>query len=91
MSHITYAFCAIVAAISLVTFALYGIDKYKAKRGLWRIPERVLLMLSALGGGIGGLAAMSLFRHKTRHIYFIFTNILGIILSAAAIAASLLI
>lgn len=68
----------IFASISLVAFGLYGADKYKAKRGLWRIPEKTLLLTSFLGGALGGLAAMQLFRHKTRHWYFYAVNLLGL-------------
>ena len=60
----------VFAVMSLVAFALYGADKRKAKRGQWRIPEKVLLLWSFLGGAIGGSAAMLLFRHKTKHWYF---------------------
>ncbi len=89
MPTLFYIICGAVAVISLMTFLLYAIDKYKARHGMWRIPERVLLHFSILGGGIGGLAAMLLFRHKTRHIYFTVANILGIILSLGLIAASI--
>ena len=67
------------AAISLLAFILYGIDKQKARRGLWRISEKTLLLTSFLGGAAGGLLAMQLFRHKTRHPYFYAVNILGLI------------
>ena len=59
-----------LAGINVVTFALYGIDKYKAKKGLWRIPEKTLLLLPLLGGSVGGILGMSVFHHKTRHWYF---------------------
>ena len=59
-----------LAAISLIAFILYGADKSKAKRGAWRIPEKVLLGFSLLGGAVGGLLGMLLFRHKTKHWYF---------------------
>lgn len=64
-------------AISAVTFVLYGVDKSRAKQGKWRISERTLLLFSFLGGGAGGLCGMYLFRHKTRHWYFVFVNISG--------------
>ena len=67
-------------AISLITLILYGIDKLKAKLGAWRIPEKVLLGFSFFGGGLGGVIAMLLFRHKTRHWYFVAINLLGMIL-----------
>ena len=66
------------AAVSLVLFCLYGIDKFRAKRGARRIPERVLLVLGFLGGAAGALCAMNLFRHKTRHWYFWALNLLAL-------------
>ena len=59
-----------LAGVNVVTFALYGIDKYKAKKGRWRIPERTLLLLPLLGGSVGGILGMAAFHHKTRHWYF---------------------
>ena len=73
---IPYGICLIV--ISLITFVFYAIDKAKAKKGAWRTPEKVLLGLSFFGGGVGGYAAMFLFRHKTKHWYFHVVNLLGI-------------
>ena len=57
-------------AINLVTFFIYGIDKLKAKRGKWRIPESMLLTLAVVGGSIGALLGMLAFRHKTKHKKF---------------------
>ena len=57
-------------AMNLFAFALYGIDKAKAKRGAWRIPEKTLFLVTALFGGLGGTLGMSFFRHKTKHWYF---------------------
>ncbi len=54
------------AAINIAAFAAYGIDKQKAKRNNWRTPERVLIMLAVIGGSIGSLAGMIVFRHKTK-------------------------
>lgn len=51
--------------INVVAFALYLVDKCKARNGSWRIPERTLLMLALFGGSVGALMAMSLVRHKT--------------------------
>ena len=69
--------------LSLLTFAVYGIDKRRARQGAWRVPEKTLLLLSLLGGALGGLTAMRCFHHKTRHWYFRFTNTVGIVLHAA--------
>lgn len=51
-------------------FLIWGFDKYRAKMGQWRIPERVLLSLVIIGGAFGALAGMILFHHKTRKIQF---------------------
>ena len=61
---------AVWAAMSLVAFALYGIDKSRAKRGAWRISERTLLLSALLMGGPGAWAGMEFFRHKTQHPRF---------------------
>ena len=55
-----------LAAVSLAAFALYGIDKYKARRGLWRIPESVLLFAAAAGGSAGALLGMYVFKKKKK-------------------------
>ena len=57
-------------AVNLLTFATYGIDKYKARHARWRVREALLLLLAALGGSIGALLGMHLFRHKTQHKKF---------------------
>lgn len=61
-----------LAAITLVTFAVYGIDKRKARLNRWRIPESNLLLLAVLGGSIGALLAMKVWHHKTCHKKFSF-------------------
>lgn len=68
---IMIAYIAFLAAVSLVTFIAYGVDKVKAKRGSERISERRLLALAFVGGATGALLGMLLFRHKTRHLKFI--------------------
>ena len=57
--------------VNAAAFLLMLIDKIKAKKKMWRIPERVLLGVSAIGGSLGGLLGMQVFRHKTKHIQFI--------------------
>ena len=57
-------------AINIATFFLYGIDKYKAKKGRWRISEATLLMMAVIGGCIGAWAGMRLWHHKTMHKKF---------------------
>ncbi len=53
-------------AINLCTWAMFGIDKQRAKKKQWRIPEKILLGLAAIGGSIGALGGMYYFRHKTQ-------------------------
>ena len=56
--------------INAVTFIVYGIDKYKAKKAKWRIPEATLLLLAVLGGSIGAWMGMKVRHHKTMHKKF---------------------
>lgn len=62
--------CVYLLGINLIAFLLYGIDKAKAKRGQWRIPERTLILLAFFGGAAGAWIGMLLFRHKTQHAKF---------------------
>ena len=57
-------------AVNVVGFAMMGIDKNRAKRGEWRIPEKTLFTCALLGGSLGTTLGMSTFRHKTKHWYF---------------------
>ena len=57
-------------AINFVSFFLYGIDKYKAKKGRWRISEATLLMMAVIGGSIGAWAGMRRWHNKTMHKKF---------------------
>lgn len=57
--------------VNITGFAMMGIDKKRAKRGAWRIPEKTLFLASALGGSIGTWAGMYFFHHKTKHWYFV--------------------
>lgn len=59
-----------VLLINLISFAAYGIDKRKARKDKWRIPESTLLMLAFIGGALGALAGMMVFHHKTKHWKF---------------------
>lgn len=60
-----------LAAVNLVAFTVYGVDKAKARRGAWRVPEKTLFLLPLLGGSVGALLGMLVFRHKTKHWYFV--------------------
>lgn len=70
MANYWRAATVVLVAINLVSFALYGIDKAKAKRGAWRIRESTLLGAAACFGALGAFAGMQIFRHKTKHRAF---------------------
>lgn len=76
-------------AINLVTFAVYGADKRRARRGAWRVPEKTLFLLPLLGGSVGALLGMRVFRHKTKHWYFVW-GVPAILLAQLALAVWLL-
>ena len=57
-------------AINAVTFIVYGIDKYKAKKAKWRISEATLLLLAVLGGSVGAWVGMKVWHHNTMHKKF---------------------
>lgn len=59
-------------AVNLIGFALMSIDKYKAKKRAFRIPEATLFIVAIIGGSIGSIIGMYAFRHKTRHWYFVY-------------------
>ena len=73
-------------AVNIVTFILYGIDKYKAKKGKWRISEATLLTMAAIGGSIGAWAGMRLWHHKTMHKKFKYGIPVIIIMQIALVA-----
>ena len=72
-------------AVNTLTFLLYGIDKYKAKKARWRISEATLLMMAVIGGGIGAWAGMRLWHHKTMHKKFKYGIPLIILLQVALV------
>ena len=59
-----------IAILNVITIFLYGIDKWKAKKDRWRIPESTLLLLAVLGGSIGAWLGMKIWHHKTMHKKF---------------------
>ena len=59
-----------LSAINVVTFVLFGLDKYNARKGNRRIREVTLMAMAALGGGVGAWMGMSLWHHKTKHRKF---------------------
>ena len=58
-------------AINLIAFFIMWLDKRKAQKGKWRIPEKVIFIVTALGGGIGTITGMYTFRHKTQKVGFV--------------------
>ena len=73
-----------LAAANLLGFVLMGADKRRARKGLWRIPERTLFLSAILGGSVGTIAGMWTFRHKTKHWYFVFGMPLILLAQVAA-------
>lgn len=70
-------------AVNLAAFILMGVDKRRAKRDRWRIPEKVLFLPVVLGGALGGVLGMRTFHHKTKHWYFRFGFPLLLVLQLA--------
>ena len=79
-----------LVVINVVAFVVYGVDKYKAKRGRWRIPEATLLGLAAIGGSIGAWLGMKVWHHKTMHKKFQYGVPLILIAQIALVVAFLL-
>ena len=67
MSNVILIYLLTVNALG---FLLMTVDKYKAKKNLWRIPESTLMTVALIGGSIGSLAGMYTVRHKTKHMKF---------------------
>ena len=78
-----------IALMNLITFIVYGIDKFKARRGKWRIPESTLLLLAIVGGSIGAWVGIKVWHHKTLHRKFKY-GIPMIILAQTAMATYIL-
>ena len=68
----------LLAVMSIIALIMYKADKSKAVKGKWRIKEATLLSLGFFGGAVGAILGMKLFRHKTKHWYFWFVNIIGL-------------
>ena len=71
MTSFAKVFLIYIAIMSIVGILFMLIDKHKAIKDKWRIPEKTLFLISLIGGSIGSLAGMYLFRHKTKHWYFV--------------------
>lgn len=70
---------------NLLIFLIYGIDKCKARRGAWRVPEKILLILALACGGFGAWLAGIIFHHKTRKWYFKTVWFLGMVTTLVAL------
>ena len=68
--RLVWVLLTVYAMVNVIAFTLYGIDKRRAKKNLWRIRERTLFILCFLGGSVAMYITMQLIRHKTRHISF---------------------
>ncbi len=60
-----------LAAVNILAFICFGVDKYKAKTNQWRISEKTLLGIAVCGGSLGAILGMRFFRHKTQHQKFV--------------------
>ena len=76
-------YIGLILIVSLFTYGLYGIDKYKSIKGSWRIKESTLFLATVCFGALGGLIAMYQFRHKTKHPSFVIINFLSLSLHVA--------
>lgn len=76
--------------MNMIGFALMGIDKHKAKKRAFRIPEATLFTVALIGGSIGSILGMYLFRHKTRHRSFVYGMPAILILQVILIALILM-
>ena len=79
-------FAAFLLLMSVLAFALYGIDKRKAKEKRWRTKEKTLLLCGVFGGAAGAILGMKAFRHKTTHWYFWAVTLAALALQAAGLA-----
>ena len=78
-------------AVNVITMILFGVDKWKAKHGRWRIPEATLIVFAVIGGSAGALLGMLVFHHKTRKRKFsVGIPVILILQIAAATAAVIL-
>lgn len=65
--------------INIITFSVWGYDKFRSKFNQWRVPEKSLFVLIFLGGGVGALGGMTFFRHKTRKSHFKILSIISLV------------
>ena len=85
MKDIHFAAAVYLIVVNISAIVVYGWDKLSAKQGWQRVPEKILLLLALLGGSVGAMAAMTFFRHKTRHLKFIYGIPMIFVLQIAAL------
>ena len=68
--ELAVALTAYLFVVNVAAFAAFGIDKRRAKKHQWRVPEKTLFLLAILGGSLGAVCGMCAFHHKTQHWYF---------------------
>ncbi|MCQ2200725.1 MAG: DUF1294 domain-containing protein [Bacteroidales bacterium] len=73
-------------AINVITLIVYGVDKFKAIKNMWRIPEMTLLGLAAAGGALGAWLGMKMWHHKTQHRKFTILVPLFVVLWVAGLS-----
>lgn len=83
--NVVFLLTGYIAAVNLIGFLLMGIDKHKAKKHAFRIPEATLFTVALIGGSIGSIVGMYFFRHKTRHWYFVYGMPIILILHIALV------
>lgn len=79
-----------LVVVNLLGFAMMGIDKARARKRAWRIPEAHLMIVALIGGSIGSILGMWMFRHKTKHWYFAYGLPVILILQIAIVVAIIL-
>ena len=73
MPEFIFIYSIYLCIVNLIAFFIFGIDKLKAKRGSYRISEKTLITICAVGGALGGLLGMMIFHHKTQKPKFVIT------------------
>ena len=87
-TYCIYGALIYLAAINIIAFFLYGIDKWKARHDKWRVTEARLLWIAVAGGSIGALLGMKIWHHKTKHNKFRFGLPAILLLQIAAVLAA---
>ena len=90
MNILKYNLALYFVVINIAAFAMMGIDKKRARKHEWRIPETRLFASALIGGGLGAVTGMYFFRHKTKHWYFVVGMPLIMILNFAIIYAAVI-